>query len=91
VSWREIKDYDIEEDLVQVLCEVTEPVFRSNLARACECPVSSGDHAVGDTFVSIGFRDDVGGWQVAGWDMTQDFWAGARCFRVIKYQRLAYK
>lgn len=87
-AWRHPDEYGLSDDVVQVLCEVTLPQTAS-FPRACEMPISSGDHAVGDRFVSIGWRDDEGTWFVAGWDMMQDCWADARCFIVTGWQSLA--
>lgn len=82
------------DDLVQVLCEVlpdAEP--EDGFTRSCLLGISSGDHAVGDNFVSIGFKmalpDDDQEWSVAGWNMEQDCWEDARRFRVIGWQPLA--
>lgn len=88
MSWNEPKEYAPNNDLVQVLCEVTRPQT-SDLPRASEMPVSSGDHGVGDRFVSIGWRDCNEEWHVAGWDMTQDCWKDARCYIVLGWQPLA--
>jgi len=52
-------------------------------------PVSSGDHGVGDRFVSVGWKDDEGEWHVAGWDMNQDCWTDARCFDLIGWQPMS--
>ena len=93
MSWRHPGLYTDAEDLVQVLCEVTEPSL-SEFPRACELPVSSGDHAVGQRFVSVGFvlpipDEHQNLWSVAGWNMAQDCWQGAHCFEVIGWQPLA--
>lgn len=88
MPWNKPDDYNIEHDLVQVMCVVTQPQT-SDFPRSCELPVSSGDHAVGERFVSVGFRNHQGDWCVAGWDMTQDCWVDARCFTVEAWQPLA--
>ena len=88
MAWKDPKEYRIDDDLVQVLCEVTQPQT-SDFPRSCEMPVSSGDHGVGDRFVSIGHANDDGEWFVAGWEMTQDCWTDARCFIVHGWQPLA--
>ena len=94
--WKDPGLYDSTNDeLVQVLCEVLpEAAPDDGFTRSCHLPVSSGDHAVGDKFVSIGFMldcpDDLEQpWSVAGWEMTQDCWTDARRFRVIGWQSLA--
>ena len=83
------------DDLVQVLCEVL-PDTISVPPRSCDMAISTGDHATGDRFVSIGYPvfgitfDGVeNGWTVAGWSMTQDCWTPARHFKVIAWQPLA--
>lgn len=87
-NWRAVKDYQaFDDDLALVLCRVTLPQT-SEFPRACEMPVSSGDHAVGDVFISIGHANDEGEWFVAGWDMVQDCWTDARCFDVLGWQPL---
>lgn len=88
--WKSPDEYSANDDLVQVLCEVTMPET-FELPRACEMPVSAGDHAVGDKFVSVGWRDheDESDWHVAGWEMTLDCWTDARCFKVIGWQPVA--
>ena len=88
MEWNDPKKYDLRNDAVQVLCEVTQPQT-SDFPRACEMPISSGDHGVGDRFVSIGWRDDEGDWHVAGWDMMQDCWDDARCYIVHGWLPLA--
>ena len=95
MTWRDIALYDkTTDDLVQVLCRVTKPTFANpNFPRACELPISSGDDAEGDLFVSIGFllAEPIDGqpWSVAGWNMSQDCWQDAHCFEVIGWQPLA--
>ena len=80
------------DDLVQVLCrvlsdEVADPV------RSCHLAISSGDHAEGDLFVSIGHYSEAGdgerAWFVAGWDMAQDCWMDARRYEVVGWQPTA--
>jgi hypothetical protein len=89
MAWKPTSEYQIEDDLVQVLCEATTPVpVNPNFPRACELGVSSGDHADGEKFVSIGLRNEDGEWFVAGWDMTQDCWTDARCFTVLGWQAM---
>lgn len=88
MKWNDPKEYKLSEDAVQVLCEVTQPQT-SDFPRACEMPISSGDHGVGDRFVSIGWRDDEGEWHVAGWSMTHDCWDDARCYIVHGWLPLA--
>lgn len=88
MTWRRTETYDLAADVVQVLCRVTEYDV-GNPPRACNLPVSSGDHGVGDLFVSIGWRGDDGDWFVAGWNMSQDCWQDARCFTVEGWQPLA--
>ncbi|MDW3181763.1 hypothetical protein [Roseobacter sp.] len=93
MSWLDPLLYSDTDDLVIVLCRVTEPQI-SEFPRACELPVSSGDHAVGDLFTSIGFKlampEDLDNeWSIAGWNMTQDCWEDARCFEVIGWRPLA--
>lgn len=83
------------DDLVQVLCEVLpDEVPEDGFKRACHLAISSGDHAEGDQFVSIGFKhaacdEHEGEWFVAGWNMTQDCWTDARCFRVLGWLPMA--
>lgn len=86
--WIDPSRYTDNCDIAQVLCEVTEPNI-SQFPRSCELPISSGDHAISDKFVSIGWRDDDGEWFVAGWDMTQDCWTDARCFVVRGFRPMA--
>lgn len=88
-EWNDPDTYDVVSDLVLVRCVVTAPEL-SDLPRACELPVSSGDHAVGGTFISIGHANHDGEWFVAGWDMAQDCWTDARCFRVTGWQPLPW-
>lgn len=88
MPWSHPDDYDIEMDLVQVLCRVL-PDDPGDPPRAVNLAVSSGDHGVGDPFVSIGWRGDDGEWFVAGWNMAQDCWQDARCFKVVGFQPLA--
>jgi len=87
-EWKDPDEYRTDDDLVQVLAEVTQPIT-SRFPRSCEMPVSSGDHCVGDHFVSIGHGNEDGEWFVAGWEMTQDCWTDARCFSVVGWQKLA--
>lgn len=74
--------------LCQTLSDIVDPVPRS-----CHLAISSGDHAEGDLFVSIGWPDENGdaesGWFVAGWDMTQDCWTDARRYKVLGWKPLA--
>ena len=91
-AWEDPATCKPDYDLVIVLCEVTRPQT-SEFPRACEMPVSSGDHAVGDSFVSIGFmphEPELEGrdWSVAGFEMMQDCWTDARCFKVIGWKPL---
>jgi hypothetical protein len=87
--WKSLNLYNPdEEELVQVLCRVL-PDIAGEFPRSSDFPISSGDHAVGDLFVSIGFRGDDGNWSVAGWDMTQDCFTDARLFKVLAWQPLA--
>lgn len=86
--WKSPSEYRDIDDVVQVLCEVTQPTT-SDFPRACEMPVSSGDYGVGDLFVSIGWQDDDGEWHVAGWDMAQDCWTDARSYTVNGWQPIA--
>jgi hypothetical protein len=89
MAWKPTSEYQIEDDLVQVLCVATTPwPADPEFPRACELGISSGDHADGEKFVSIGSRDEDGEWFVAGWDMTQDCWTGARCFSVLGWQAM---
>jgi hypothetical protein len=89
MSWKSTYEYQIENNLVLVLCQVTKPTpANPEFARACELDISSGDHADGEKFVSIGSRDEDGEWFVAGWDMTQDCWTDARCFTVLGWQSM---
>lgn len=86
-------DHPPEDDSpVQVLCRVLPNEVASPM-RDCHLAVSSGDHAAGDLFVSIGWRDAHGAianvWYIAGWDMAQDCWTDARCFEVIGWQPMA--
>lgn len=91
-NWRPLHEYDPANpdcELVQVLCEVI--ADENNEIDH----ISSGDHAVGDQFVSIGFLADdayiagVPDWLVAGWCMNQDCFTDARCFKVVAWQPLA--
>ena len=87
VLWRAPETYSDTDDLVLVLCQVTLPET-DDFPRAGEMPVSSGDHAVGEMFISIGHANEDGDWYVAGWDMNQDCWIDARCFVVKGWQPL---
>jgi hypothetical protein len=88
-AWKDIADYDEDRDqLVQVLCRVL-PDIAGDFPRSSDFPISSGDHAVGDVFVSIGFCNDDGHWAVAGWDMTQDCFTDASLYEVLAWQPLA--
>lgn len=93
--WRDLIDLPKEDGLVQVLCQVM-PDAEEEPVRSCHLAVSTGDHATGDLFVSIGypvFDDELDnaedGWQVAGWCMTQDCWMSARRYAVLGWQPLA--
>lgn len=91
-NWRPLHEYvpaNPDCELVQVLCEVI--ADENNEIDH----ISSGDHAVGDQFVSIGvLAPDVNvygvpEWLVAGWCMNQDCFTDARCFKVVAWQPLA--
>lgn len=85
--WLDPEEYNVcTDEVVQVLCRGTQPQT-SDFPRACEMPISSGDHGVGELFVSIGWRDHEGEWFVAGWDMMQDCWTDARCFEVLGWAK----
>lgn len=89
MNWKNPNTYDVSDDLVQVLCRVT-PYDPGIPPRACNLPVSSGDHGVHELYVSVGWRSDADGtWFVAGWNMAQDCWQDAQCFEVLGYQPLA--
>jgi hypothetical protein len=87
-GWRPLTEYEPSMQLVQVLCKVTEPEL-SEFPRACELPISAGDYGIDDMFVSIGWQDEDGIWFVAGWDMMQDCWKDAKCFKVKSFQPIA--
>ena len=89
MAWQHTDSYDLADDLVQVQCRVLPDKTRDAFTRSCDLAVSSGDHATGDLFVSIGHANDDGEWFVAGWNMAQDCWQDARCFEVISWQPLA--
>lgn len=84
-------------DLVQVLCRVLPDKPHDGMPRACNLAVSTGDHATGDLFVSVGFPDEnigdeggpEGGWFVAGWNMVQDCFQDARRYEVLGWKPLA--
>lgn len=76
----------------QVLCRVLDNAISLH-PRSAHCALSTGDHAAGDLFVSVGWPDENGhaesGWYVAGWDMTQDCWTDARRYQVLGWLPLA--
>lgn len=86
MSWRHPATYNPEVDLVQVLCRVLPDDACGAATRSCDLAVSSGDHATGDLFVSIGHANYEGEWFVAGWNMAQDCWQDARFFEVLGWQ-----
>lgn len=91
-TWLDPELAPFDSENVQVLCRVLADAV-ANPMRSVHCAVSSGDHAEGDLFVSIGWRDEnfeaESGWYVAGWDMAQDCWTEARRYEVVGWLPLA--
>lgn len=86
-KWQPVSDYTPGREMVQVRCRVTE-FETTEFPRDSEFPISTFDHAPGDTFVSIGFRDFEGNWFVAGWHMQQDCFTDARHFEVLEWTEM---
>jgi hypothetical protein len=67
--------------MVQVLCCVNDIAYS---------PVTTGDHAGGEYFVTIGWLDGgTGAWHLAGWSLHADVWTPCSDVEPRMYTELA--